>query len=85
MKVPLIEKESYTNYNTFHFLFILTVIQFWWIAIWGIAYIVIDIIAGPSKMIELFIGTPFATLRRFFSLNRLTKSYADFFFFFLEA
>jgi hypothetical protein len=54
MPVPLVEK-GYTNYDTFHFLFILTLIQFWWIAIWGIAYIVIDIIAGPSKIIELFI------------------------------
>jgi len=55
MKVPLIEKEAYTNYDTLHFLFLLTIIQFWWIAIWGIAYIIIDLIAGPSKMIELFI------------------------------
>jgi len=37
------------------FLFFLTIIQFWWIAIWGIAYIVIDMIAGPSKLIEFFI------------------------------
>ena len=55
MKVPLLEKEDYTNYATFHFLFILTVIQFWWIAIWGIAYIFIDLVAGPSKMVEMFI------------------------------
>lgn len=55
MKVPLIEKGSYTHYDTLHFLFILTIIQFWWIAIWGIAYIIIDIIAGPSKIVELFI------------------------------
>lgn len=55
MKVPLIEKEAYTNYDTMHFLFLLTIIQFWWIAIWGIAYIIIDLIAGPSKMIEVFI------------------------------
>ena len=55
MKVPLIEKEAYTNYDTMHFLFLLTIIQFWWIAIWGIAYIVIDLIAGPSKIIEVFI------------------------------
>jgi len=55
MKVPLIEKNSYSHYDTFHFLFILTVIQFWWIAIWGIAYIAIDLVAGPSKMVELFI------------------------------
>jgi hypothetical protein len=41
--------------NTMKFLFILTLIQFWWIAIWGIAYIVIDMIAGPSKIIECII------------------------------
>lgn len=34
---------------------VLTLIQFWWIAIWGIAYIVIDAIAGPSKITELWI------------------------------
>ena len=55
MKVPLLEKEDYTNYDTFHFLFILTIIQFWWIAIWGIAYIFIDLVAGPSKMVEMII------------------------------
>lgn len=41
--------------DTMHFLFVLTLIQFWWIAIWGIAYIVIDAIAGPSKTTELSI------------------------------
>jgi hypothetical protein len=55
MNRPDLEKGSYDNYDTFHFLFILTIIQFWWIAIWGIAYIVIDLIAGPSKIVELFI------------------------------
>jgi hypothetical protein len=55
MKDPLVEKGSYTQYDTFHFLFILTVIQFWWIAIWGIAYIFIDLVAGPSKMVEMVI------------------------------
>lgn len=34
------------------FLFIITVVQFWWIAVWGISYIIIDIIAGPSRIIE---------------------------------
>jgi len=33
----------------------LTVIQFWWIAIWGLAYIIIDVVAGPSKRIECMI------------------------------
>jgi hypothetical protein len=43
------------NYGTFQILFILTIIQFWWIAIWGIAYIVIDAVAGSSKINEIFI------------------------------
>ena len=55
MQPPGIEKSSIPNYQTFQFLFILTVIQFWWIAIWGIAYIVIDLIAGPSRIIEMVI------------------------------
>lgn len=37
------------------FLFLLTFIQLWWIAIWGLAYIAIDAIAGPSKRIQSFI------------------------------
>jgi hypothetical protein len=41
--------------HTIQFLFILTVIQFWWIAIWGLAYIIIDVIAGRSKTIECLI------------------------------
>ena len=43
------------NYDTFRILFILTIIQFWWIAIWGIAYIVIDAVAGSSKIHEISI------------------------------
>jgi len=42
-------------YDTVKFLFFLTVIQFWWIAIWGIAYIIIDMISGPSKFVELIV------------------------------
>ena len=41
--------------NTMHFLLVLTLVQFWWIAIWGLAYIAIDSIAGTSKMTELWI------------------------------
>lgn len=50
-----IEKKEYKTAN---FLFTLTVIQFWWIAIWGIAYIFIGLVAGKSKMAEigLYIG-----------------------------
>jgi hypothetical protein len=36
-------------------LFLLTLIQFWWIAIWGIAYILIDAFAGNSKIKEVYI------------------------------
>jgi hypothetical protein len=36
-------------------LFLLTLIQFWWIAIWGLAYIFIDAVAGTSKIKEIFI------------------------------
>ena len=49
---------SKKEHGTGHFLFTLTVIQFWWIAIWGLAYILIDIIAGPSRLKEasLYVG-----------------------------
>ena len=30
-------------------------IQFWWIAVWGLAYILIENIAGSSKHIEVMI------------------------------
>ena len=43
------------NINLFRFLFIITIIQFWWIAIWGLAYIAIGAIAGKSKEIEIII------------------------------
>lgn len=40
-------------FNTVNALFILTLIQLWWIAIWGLAYIAIDAIAGESKSKEI--------------------------------
>jgi len=55
MKDSIVEKGYLPSFQTFQFLFILTIIQFWWIAIWGIAYILIDIIAGPSRTIEMLI------------------------------
>ena len=48
----MVNTVSLPKYQTIHFLLILTLIQFWWIAIWGLAYVIIDTIAGPSKMIE---------------------------------
>jgi len=41
--------------KTMNVLFLLTLIQFWWIAIWGLAYILIDAIAGQSKIKEVYI------------------------------
>jgi hypothetical protein len=43
------------TFHTINFLVVLTLIQFWWIAIWGLAYIFIDLVAGKSKMVECFI------------------------------
>jgi hypothetical protein len=37
------------------FLFVLTVIQFWWIAVWGLAYIAIQYLSKNSRTIESMI------------------------------
>ena len=41
-----------SDHSISQFLFIMTIIQFWWISIWGIAYILIDLVAGSSRLIE---------------------------------
>jgi hypothetical protein len=41
--------------SMFQFLGILTLIQFWWIAVWGLAYIAIDFVAGDSKIKQILI------------------------------
>jgi hypothetical protein len=41
--------------SMFQFLGILTLIQFWWIAVWGLAYIAIDFVAGDSKVKQTLI------------------------------
>ena len=40
-------------FHTMNILFILTLVQLWWIAIWGLAYIIIDAVAGTSKTKEI--------------------------------
>jgi hypothetical protein len=35
--------------------FTITFLNIWWVAIWGISYIAIDLIAGKNKVIELAI------------------------------
>ena len=49
--------------KTVNVLFLLTLIQFWWIAIWGLAYILIDAVAGTSKIKEIciYLGMIFFT------------------------
>ena len=42
-------------FRTMEFLFILTFIQLWWIAIWGLAYLTIEHFAGPSKIMQVAI------------------------------
>ena len=53
--MDILTKEKGNNTNLLPFLFIITIIQFWWIAIWGLAYIAIEAIAGKSKEIEILI------------------------------
>lgn len=33
----------------------ITIFQLWWVAVWGIAYLVIEYVAKKSKKIELYI------------------------------
>lgn len=48
-----------SKFSMLQFLGILTLIQFWWIAIWGLAYIAIDAIAGDSKIKQILIYVGF--------------------------
>ena len=41
--------------DTGQFLLVLTIIQFWWIAVWGIAYMFVEMVAGDSVIIEFLI------------------------------
>ena len=41
--------------DMFQFLVVLTLIQFWWIAIWGLAYLGIELVAGDSKIHQALI------------------------------
>lgn len=52
------------SFSLIRFLLIITIIQFWWIAIWGLAYMGIEAIAGKSKQTEfwIYIGLLFATV-----------------------
>jgi predicted membrane channel-forming protein YqfA (hemolysin III family) len=36
-------------------LFFISLLQLWWIALWGIAYIVIEYVSNKNRLIELYI------------------------------
>lgn len=46
---------SSQSYYTLEGLGYVTLIQLWWISVWGISYIVIEYLSNKSKKIELFI------------------------------
>lgn len=46
---------STQSYSTLEGLGYTTLIQLWWISVWGISYIVIEYLSNKSKKIELFI------------------------------
>ena len=43
--------------NTFIFekMIYITICQLWWVAVWGISYLIIEYLAKKSKKIELYI------------------------------
>ncbi len=47
-----------------NFMLVITIVQFWWIAVWGIMYIVIELVAGKSKQKEFwfYVGLMILTL-----------------------
>ncbi len=61
--------------SMFQFLGILTLIQFWWIAIWGLAYIGIEAIAGNSKLnhVLIYLGFMLAVILVFQYQPRLVE------------
>jgi len=48
----MIDDITAKRVNPFNNIFKTVIIQFWWIPVWGISYIIIDLIAGSSKLIE---------------------------------
>ena len=58
-------------------LFFISLLQLWWIALWGIAYIVIEYVSNKNRLIELYIyiglllGTIFLLVKNPQLLNHL--------------
>jgi hypothetical protein len=52
----LLEKVMcHPSFSLLRFLFVITLIQFWWIAIWGLGYIGISYLTKGSQQKELFL------------------------------
>ena len=45
----------FPSFSILRFLVAITLLQFWWIAIWGLAYMAIETVAGKSKNTEFWI------------------------------
>jgi len=54
--------ELLNDLSIFEALGYVTLLQLWWIAIWGIAYIAIEYVAKKSKIVEFYIYCGLLTL-----------------------
>lgn len=55
-RMNLVEQVMcHPSFSLLRFLFVITLIQFWWIAIWGLGYIVIAYLTKGSKQKEMFL------------------------------
>jgi len=54
----------FPSFSVLRFLVAITLLQFWWIAIWGLAYMAIEAVAGKSKNTEflIYIGLLISTV-----------------------
>lgn len=48
-------KNKLNDVNKLTLLSYITLLQLWWIAVWGIAYIIVEYLSNKSKTRELFI------------------------------
>jgi len=48
-------KNKLSDVNKLTLLSYITLLQLWWIAVWGIAYIIVEYLSNKSKTRELFI------------------------------
>lgn len=45
----------FPSFSLVRFLFAITLLQFWWIAVWGLAYLAMEAVAGKNKVAEFWI------------------------------